>query len=379
MKKYSINFLNMILFLCLIMTFTVYSQTQKEATFTVSSGDLLDVSLSQGDIKIVTGSGNEVKVIAKNIDEDEVKYLTMEKKPGKVEIKFKGEDSNNFKLECSIPSEMNLNLSTGGGNVAVKGDLKGTLNAKTGGGNISTENINGNIKISTGGGNVSVGNIIGDVELSSAGGDMKAGSITGKADISTSGGNVKVESVSSSAEISTAGGNIQIGNIGEKAEVKTSGGNIKIGKVSGNADVSTAGGNINLDGADGKVKVSTAAGNINLKNIIGSIEAKTAAGNVYAEINPVSNEDSKLKSAVGNITLKVPENAKVTIVATINVLVWSGDDSDMDNIKSDFTPTQVDRRGEKKQIRVIYQLNGGGPMIELNAAMGQIEIKKLKQ
>jgi hypothetical protein len=58
--------------------------------------------------------------------------------------------------------------------------------------------------------------------------------------------------------------------------------------------------------------------------------------------------------------------------------MWSGDDTDLDNIKSDFTPTTINKRGEKKQIEVVYQLNGGGPTIELNAGMGEIEIRKLK-
>ncbi|MEJ2103037.1 MAG: hypothetical protein P8X47_00510 [Ignavibacteriaceae bacterium] len=378
MKINNFNRISLVLLLCLGFIVTSLAQTKKEAKFTVSSGDLLDVSLKQGEINIVTGSGNEVKVVAKNIDEDELSLLTMEQKSGKVEIKFKGEDSNNFKLECTIPESMNLDLSTGGGNVSIKGDLKGTLDASSGGGNISTGNINGNTKISTGGGNVSVGDIVGDADLSSAGGEMKAGSITGKTSISTAGGSISIGSVSSSAEISTAGGNIQVGDIGGKVEVSTAGGNINVGKVTGSAEISTAGGNIKLESASGEVEASTAAGNVNLKNIKGSVEANTAAGNIYAELYPESNKKSEFNSAVGNITLKIPESSKATIKASISVLVWNGDESDMDNIKSDFTPTDIKRNKEKKQIEVTYELNGGGSKIELNVAMGQIEIRKLK-
>ena len=108
------------------------------------------------------------------------------------------------------------------------------------------------------------------------------------------------------------------------------------------------------------------------------MEANTAAGNIYAELYPESNKKSEFNTAVGNITLKIPENSKATIKASISVLVWSGDESDMDNIKSDFTPTNIKRNKEKKQIEITYDLNGGGPTIELNVAMGQIEIRKLK-
>jgi hypothetical protein len=377
MKTFTIN-LALVLLLCFGFTVTGLSQTNKEAKFTVSKGDLLDVSLRQGNIKIVTGSGNEVNAVAKNIDEDELGLLTMEQKSNKVEIKFKGEDSDNFELELTIPSEMNLDLSTGGGNISVKGDLKGMVDASTGGGNITTENINGKTDLSTAGGNVFVGDINGDADLSTAGGDMKAGSINGKADISTAGGNITVGSINNSADISTAGGNITVNDIGGNAEISTAGGNIIVGKISGSAEVSTAGGNINIESANGKVEASTAAGNVNLKNIKGSVEANTAAGNIYAELYPEGNIKSEFNSAVGNITLKIPDNAKATIIATFNVLVWSGDDSDLDNIKSDFTPKEVKRSKEKKQIEVVYELNGGGPKIELNVAMGDIEIRKLK-
>jgi len=207
---------------------------------------------------------------------------------------------------------------------------------------------------------------------------VKAGSINGKADISTAGGNITVGSINNSADISTAGGNITVNDIGGNAEISTAGGNIIVGKISGSAEVSTAGGNINIESAKGKVEASTAAGNVNLKNIKGSVEANTAAGNIYAELYPEGNIKSEFNSAVGNITLKIPDNAKATIIATFNVLVWSGDDSDLDNIKSDFTPKEVKRSKEKKQIEVVYELNGGGPKIELNVAMGDIEIRKLK-
>ncbi len=101
------------------------------------------------------------------------------------------------------------------------------------------------------------------------------------------------------------------------------------------------------------------------------------AGNIYAELIPEGNNNSELNSGVGNITLKVPESASVTIVATINVFMWSGDEGDLDNINSDFTPTKIDRSKESKQIEVTYELNGGGNKIELNVALGNINIQKL--
>jgi hypothetical protein len=378
MKTITLNFALIFYLFCLGFTTTSVSQTQKEASFKVSNGEILDVSINQGNINVTTGSGSEAKVLAKNIEEDELKFLTMEQKSGKLEIKFRGEDSDEFEINLSIPSEMNLDISTGGGNISVKGDLKGTVDASTGGGNISTGNIFGKTELSTAGGNISVGDVSGDADLSTTGGDITAGTINGKAELSTAGGNITVTTVNKLAELSTAGGNITIDKVGGKIDASTAGGNVTVGEVYGSADLSTAGGNINLDSAGGEVEASTAAGNINLENIKGAVDASTAAGNIYAELYAESNMQSELSSAVGNVTLKIPGNAKVTIIASLSINVWGSSDDALDHIKSDFPETTVNKKGDKRQIEVIYQLNGGGPKIELNAAMGEIEIRKLK-
>lgn len=377
MKTFIFNFTFFFGLFCFGFIATGQSQTKKEGSFTVSTGDQLDVSIRQGNIYVTTNSGNQVKVLAKNIEEDELKLLTMEQKSGKLEIKFKGDESDNFELELTIPSEMNLDMSTGGGNIIVKGELKGTVDASTGGGNITAENIFGKTDFSTAGGNVSVGDINGDVDLASAGGDMKAGTINGNAEISTAGGNITVSSVNKLAELSTAGGNISISKVGGKISASTAGGNVTIGDVYGSAEISTAGGNIILESAGGEVEASTAAGNINLKNIKGAVDASTAAGNIEAELYPESNMQSELNSAIGDIKIKLPGNAKVTIVARLSVGAWGDSDNVLEHIKSDFTETEVNKRGDKRQVEVIYKLNGGGPIIELNSAMGEIEIRKM--
>ncbi len=378
MKSHTFTYATLLILLCFGFTLTSLSQTKKEAKFKVSSGDLLDVSIRQGNINLTTGSGNEVTVVAKNLLESERSLLTMEQKSGKIEVKFKGEDSDNFELELTIPASMNLVLSTGGGNMSVKGDLKGTVDASTGGGNITAGNIFGKTDFSTAGGNISVGDISGDADMASAGGDMKAGSINGNAEISTAGGNISVTSVNKLAELSTAGGNITIDKVGGKIDASTAGGNVTVGEVYGSAEISTAGGNINLESAGGEVEASTAAGNISLKNIKGAVDASTAAGNIYAELYAESNMQSELSSSIGNVTLKIPGSAKVTIIATLSIGAWGGSDDALEHIKSDFAQTTVDIRGDKRQVEVIYKLNGGGPTIELNAAMGEIEIRKLK-
>jgi hypothetical protein len=169
-----------------------------------------------------------------------------------------------------------------------------------------------------------------------------------------------------------------VDDIGGNADISTGGGNVKVGNVSGSAELNTGGGNIKLEAATGKVEVNTGAGNISLENIKGGIEANTGAGNISAKLIPDGKNVSELNSGVGNITLYVPESAKVTIVATVNVHVWNDDESELQNIKSEFALTNVNRYRNKKQIEATFKLNGGGSKIELNVAMGEIEINKLR-
>jgi len=393
MKSKQLATIAITLLLSAIISITA-AQDQKKS-FTVKSGEMLEVSTRMGNITIDTWAKNEVNVVVKNVIDSEIALLTMVQNGNKVEVIFEGEESDRIEFEISIPSKLDLELSTGGGNITLKNDLDGKIDASTAGGNISMKNIKGeadistaggNIKvgdinskadISTAGGNIKVGDINSDADISTAGGDMKIGNINGMADISTAGGNIKIGYIKGGADVSSAGGNISVDNIGGNADISTGGGNVKVGSVSGSAELNTGGGNISLEAATGKVEVNTGAGNINLENIKGGIEANTGAGNIYAKLIPDGESVSELNTGVGNITLYVPASAKVTIVATAHVQMWD-DESELQNIKSEFTPTTVNRYRNKKQIEVTFELNGGGSKIELNVALGEIEIKKLR-
>lgn len=344
------------LFLILTGFAALTNATDKEKTFNVSKGDNLEVSISNGNIIVSTWDKDQVYVKAIDVEEEDIKYLKIDQQGNRVIVKFEGEDSDNFRVEVSIPSKFNLYLSSGGGNVAVKG------------------NINGKVEIATGGGNISLNDVAQKLSASTGGGNIYVGSVSGETKLSTGGGNIKVKDVNSKIEVSTGGGNISIGNIGGNSEVSTAGGNISVGKVSGSAELNTAGGNVSLDGATGKTEVNTAGGNISLKNISGSIEANTAGGNIYAELVSASNSKSELNTASGNINLLIPEDSKVNIVATVSVGKHSSDPDVEKMIKSDFEPTTVDK--SSKYLIKKFVLNGGGSMIELNTASGKIIINK---
>ncbi|MGD8306337.1 MAG: hypothetical protein PVF17_06755 [Ignavibacteria bacterium] len=360
-----------------VMVVTSFAE-DKEKTFSVKKGDILKVSTHFGNVTYSKGSSSEVKVMVKNILSEELQFLKMEKSGSIVNIEFEGEDSHRLRFEITGPSTLDLDFSTGGGNVSVQVSMEGNVDITTGGGNVETQDINGVADITTGGGNVSLKNVLGNADVTTGGGEVEVGIIEGTADITTGGGNITVQSINKSADLSTGGGNISVSTVNGNADINTGGGNIKVGKVSGTADVNTGGGNIMLESASGKVDVNTGAGNLTLKNITGYLDANTGSGNIYAEITPDGKNKSELNTGNGDIVLMIPSTAKARITATVHVVDWEDHLKGIEPIFSDFEPVSVKRVNGKKRIEAIFELNGGGSEIELNSGLGEIEIKKLK-
>lgn len=354
MKKFKFNF-SVILILFIMFSINLFSE-DFTGSKKVTKGDRFDVSTTNGNIVVSVWSKDEVFVKASKIDVEDVKDFKFIQTGNTVSLEFKGQNSNNFKLEISLPSYMMLDFSTGGGNITINDKINGSVDVTTGGGNVTLNDVENTLSISTGGGNVSTG------------------TVSNQAEISTGGGEVKVTSALKKLEISTGGGNITVGSIGGKAEISTGGGSISIGNISGNTELSTGGGNINLDGAIGNVEASTGGGNITLKNISGSVEANTAGGNIYAELNPGNNSNSDLNTAGGDINLTIPADSKVNIVATVYVGNRANDPDVEKMIKSDYEPATVNKTSNTLIEKFI--INGGGSLIELNTASGKIKINK---
>jgi len=325
----------------------------------VAKGDKLEVSATNGSIVVSTWEKDEVHITAKNIDVDDVKEFSFKQNGKIVAVEFKGQDSENFNMEVSIPAYLILDFSTGGGNVSIKNKVNGQVEISTGGGNVSLNDVGNILSVSTGGGNILVGNV------------------SDKVEISTGGGEVKVASALKNLEVSTGGGNITIGSIGGKAEISTGGGNISVGSVSSGIEISTGGGNIKLDGANGSIEVSTGGGNISLKNVKGSVEASTGSGNVELELDPSAGSLSEVSTGNGKIILYVSEKANVVINANFlaGKYLESGKNPQV-HLKSDFDGVSYDQNDNKGEMNATLKLNSGGSTIELNVVSGEIFIKK---
>lgn len=368
-----------------------------EKTFEVGKGATLivDIEGAGADITVTPWNKNVIEMRISGLSDEVLRELETSVEGSTVRVELFGEDGwrgfRSARFAFNVPSEVNLDLSTRGGDIIVGGlitgtvdvatsggdieigDIKGNVDGATSGGDIEVGKVDGKVDLRTSGGDVSAVEVLGDAKLETSGGDIEVGNVKGTLAVATSGGDITVGSVEKTLTAATAGGDISIEDVGGDAKVSTAGGDITVGKVSGSAAVKTAGGDIELRGASGKVAAKTAGGDIECVDVTGSLEAATAGGDVYAELNPKGDGMSTLETQGGDVRIVIPANAKATIDARIRIRSGWGDDEDYEII-SDFTAESHDK--DKKLITARYVLNGGGPTIKLETVNGNIEIRK---
>jgi DUF4097 and DUF4098 domain-containing protein YvlB len=375
------NNLKKIFLLLLILSFssTLFANENtgdRTKSFSVSKGGTVFAKADPGNIIIDTWNKDEVYVELVGSGDPDLDDVSIKKSGNQIYISSRNlgwDESIDFYIK--VPENFHLQLETTAGNLELINNLVGKASLYSEGGNLTTENVRGELKLKTLGGNIIAKDVIGKLSANTRGGIIKVGNIKGEpAELNTMGGSIEVESSETSIDVNTYGGDIIFGNIGGNASARTYGGNISMKKVSGNVSANTYGGSINVESANGIVEVRTNGGNVVLKDITGSIDAVTSAGNMYVEFTPSNNGESRIKTSVGEIELKIPESVKATINAKIDT--YSKWDKEGFDIDSDFPETTVNK--EERGISKVFQINGGGHNITLKTTTSDIKIKKLK-
>lgn len=361
-----------IMILFVLLGITVSFAQQKEKTFNIGTNGRIEVSIQYGDIKIDTWDKSQVGVKQEE-DEDSGDAFKFVQNGNTLAI-TSGENPSED-LVLSVPSSVNLDLNTEGGDIKINGNVTGKVECRTAGGDIQTKDITGSTSLNTAGGEVTTGRITGDAAINSGGGDLKLNTISGNADLNTGGGNINVSDVKNDLRVSTGGGNVIAGNCEGALKVSTGGGNVDVMKVSGEVNVSTGGGDVSIKSSGGKAKVTTGSGNLRLKDINGGINCYTGSGDVSVELNPDPKLKSEIKSGTGNVTLYIPANAKATIIAKVQDWDLWGQNTH-NPITSDFPESTEDKHPHL--LKTTYLVNGGGSEIEIETTSGEIHINKMK-
>ena len=354
----------------------VSAQSGSAQAVDVAAGGELRVSLPQGDVVIHVWDRNQVSVVADGVDRN---GLRVEKNGDSVDVTLGGRGSRwgDVEIEISVPRRFTLDIGTGGGDVTVQGDLEGLLEVSTSGGDIDFNDVQGEVRVTTHGGDVDGGDVSGDSEVRSHGGDISLGNVGGKLDVTTHGGDIELREVGGDLRAKTLGGDIDATRVGGLADLTTQGGDINLDSVAAEATLRTAGGDISMRTAEGPVTAQTAGGDVEFRLVRGWINAVTAGGDIEVELIPAGSQGSTLESRGGDVTLILPADARVTVEARVRIRgFWKGKKDDY-GIESDFATSQYDER--ETEITGTYQINGGGPVVQIETVNGMIRLLKARQ
>jgi len=275
-------------------------------------------------------------------------------------------------LELNIPQNMNLDVTTGGGNIQVD-DIHGRVMLTTAGGNLVTGNVTGAAHLHTDGGHISVKNIGGELVAETGGGHITAGDVGGGAILHTNGGHIRVTSVEGAAKLETGGGNVTVEHAGADLVADTQGGQIDVGEAQGVVRAKTEGGGIRVVHVTGPTNLQTSNGSIYLTRVDSSVRAWTEAGGITAWIvQPTGTRSTcDLQSKDGDIVVYMPPELSATIDAEIQL----GERHRL--IVDPALPIKVnygETTSGTRTVRAEGALNGGGEVFRLRTVAGNIRL-----
>ena len=296
--------------------------------------------------------------------------------------------------EVHVPRRYSLEISTQAGDITTQ-DIDGRVVLSTGGGNIQAGNIgdahqqnpsagtrhrlnNGLMaRLDTAGGHIVVGDVAGSLRASTAGGHITAGNIDGDAILQTGGGHLQVGRVAGAAQLSTGGGDIVAERADAGVTAETGGGRIEFGEAAGAIQAHTAGGGVRIDRIPGPTDLNSSDGGILLAGVQAPLHASTRAGTITAWFSPqfagATATPSELASVQGDIIVYLPRQMALTIDALIE------HSADGRIVADPSVPLRVSREDSAsgRALRGQCDLNGGGRVLHLRTASGNIQLRFL--
>ena len=246
-----------------------------------------------------------------------------------------------------------------------------TVIIQTGLGGINVADFDGAVQLSTGGGNIQLGKIGGAVQCFSGAGEVVIERAGGAIHCTTAGGNMLVREAGGPVALSNQmGGNIRVDKAAGEIRAHSAQGMIEVGQAGGAVFADTQGGFIQVGSARG-VQAESMAGMVRVKNDAGPMNVAAMAGNILAELlNGARMQDSSLVASSGDITVLIPSNLAVSVMARNST-------GGTPRIVSDFPEIRV-TPSKFFQAPMVGQgsLNGGGPVLNLNVSSGVIYLRR---
>jgi hypothetical protein len=246
-----------------------------------------------------------------------------------------------------------------------------TVIVQTALGGIDVAEFDGALQLSTGGGEIQLGRIGGSVQCFSGAGQVIIERAGGAINCTTVGGNMAVREAGGSVALSNQmGGNIRVDKAAGEVRAHSAQGMIEIGQAGGAVFADTQGGFIQVGSARG-VQAESAAGMVRVRNDSGPMNLSAMAGNILAELLAGARmQDSSLVAGAGDITVLIPSNLAVSVMARNST-------GGTPRIVSDFPEIRVTpARFFQSPLAGQGAINGGGPVLNLNTSSGVIYLRR---
>ncbi len=251
-------------------------------------------------------------------------------------------------------------------------DFDGSLHVDTTAGLIRCDRIRGGVEATTGGGEIRLGKIGGSSRCISAAGSIFVDNAGGEATCQTAGGEIQIREANGPLALSTEGGNIQVDHAASSVQAHTGAGVIQILQAGGSVSADTRGGSIEVGSSRG-ASCQSAAGTVRVKTSSGPLHIQTAMGSILAELlSGARLENSSLVAGSGDITVLIPSNLALSVVAR-------NESGGTPRILSDFSEVRA-RNAVAGRPPLVFEgsINGGGPLLSIDTAGGIIYVRKLK-
>jgi hypothetical protein len=162
--------------------------------------------------------------------------------------------------------------------------------------------------------------------------------------------------------------------------IDQAGGKIDVPAAPHGARLTTGGGEIHVGPANGLVYASTGGGDIEIGPVDGAVDATTGSGNVTLTLRPTGAEPTTVTTGSGRVVLLLPATASAQLdletAYTENLGRRTRIDGDWP-LSTTETDHWDDAQGTpRKYVRVRQSIGNGGPLIQVRAVNGDIEVRR---
>ncbi len=215
-------------------------------------------------------------------------------------------DGNEVRLTGAVGGLLGSVLDMADVRVTVRVPSEISVDVQTGGGAIDVEELEGDVRLRTSGGDVQIEDVEGDVDLETSGGHVKASRVQGRIRARTSGGRIRIRDVEGDVEARTSGGSILVRDVAGRVDAHTSGGEVVVRFLEEpEGRLETSGGRIEVTfpaGSGADVDAETSGGRVEFERGL-AFRGEREAGRVRGEIGEGGGELS-LRTSGGNIRLR---------------------------------------------------------------------------